>query len=381
MSKRFIMGRRFILGGTGTSQEGMPWSTGRFYWQMERWMVEHLGFEMRNVLDAQELMAGAAPLPEDTEIICLHIPLHRYNVKGLTAYLRSCPNARVILIPGGDRRMWNLERHYLGPFLERVAVILDCQKESWPKVGTFAQAWPLQAKKHVYFPDCINPEEWYNLEYNETPINKCILSGRIGGRYELRNFILGEMATDEELQSCVDVLKHPNFTSTEFSNIQLKKKQTGRISRVDTLTLSAFESLKDLACINQDGSAMVKQAYAELLHEYLGGLAIVGNTFNKVVISKHIEVVAVGSLMISEHLKDLDRMGFIPNYHYLEVNKQNVVKMIKDVCANPEKFSDIRRQGKEFVWKHHKLSDRLEWMKQIVDDIMSENIIEEKIYE
>jgi len=385
MSKKIILGatgnrgRKIILGGT-SKIDLYPWGTERMYWLLEKVMMSEMGFELFPALDIGRIGADAEPLPKDADIIYIHLTLHSYDIRGVVEHLKGCPNATVIFIPGGDRRMWDRDRGAVGPFLERVSVILDNQKNSWVGNNTFIQAWPKHAHKHIYFPNCIAPDSWYDWEYNEDPELKCILSGRFGGRYELRNFALTKMVENAEFRSYVDFLGHPN--SGQFSKqipaLKHHLKIGKRLSPVETLALSGLQAAEHLEMINEE--AVVKEEYQALLHKYVGGLAIVGNHLNQVVISKHTEIPAIGSLMISERFKDLDLMGFIPAVHYVEVNKENLVRKVVGICKNPDQYSAVRKSGMEFVRKHHGLVQRSEHMKKVVDSILAGKELEEAEY-
>jgi len=372
-------GRKVILGGT-SNIEFYPWGTERMYWLLEKGMMRTMGFELSPALDVGKLGLDSTPLPKDADIVYIHLTLHSYDIRGVVEHLKGCPNATVIFIPGGDRRMWDLDRAGVGPFLERVSVILDNQKNSWVGNNTFVQAWPKHAHKHIYFPNCIAPDSWCGWEYNEDPELKCILSGRIGGRYELRNFALTQMAKDAEFRSYVDFLGHPNGGQffKQIPPLKHHLKIGKKLSPVDAVALSGLQAAEHLDMINE--GSVVKEEYQALLHKYLGGLAIVGNHLNQVVISKHTEIPAIGSLMISERFKDLDLMGFIPEVHYAEVTRENLVSRVVDICRNPAEYSVIRKSGMEFVRKYHGLKSRLEFMEKVVDNILAGKRIEEAEY-
>jgi len=372
-------GRKVILGGT-SNIEFYPWGTERMYWLLEKGMMRIMGFELLPALDIGRLGVNVQPLPKDADIVYIHLTLHSYDIRGVVEYLKGCPNATVIFIPGGDRRMWDRDREAVGPFLDRVSVILDNQKNSWVGNNTFVQAWPKHAHKHIYFPNCIAPDSWCDWEYNENPELKCILSGRIGGRYELRNFALTKMVENAEFRSYVDFLGHPN--SGQFSKqipaLKHHLKIGKKLSPVETLALSGLQAAEHLEMINKE--SVVKEEYQALLHKYLGGLAIVGNHLNQVVISKHTEIPAIGSLLISERFKDLDLMGLVPEVHYAEVTRENLVSTVVDICRNPDEYAAIRKAGMEFVRKHHGLKSRLECMRNVVDNILAGKRIEEVTY-
>jgi len=373
------MSRKVILGGISDISL-YPWGTERMYWLLEQGMLSTMGFELLPALDIGRLGVDVESLPKDVDIVYMHLKLHNYDLKGVVDYLKGCPNATVIFIPGGDRRMWDKDRHLVGPFLERVSAILDNQKNSWVASKTFAEAWPKHAHKHIYFPNCIAPDSWYDWEYNEAPEPKCILSGRVGGRYELRNFALVKLVENAEFRSYVDILRHPNGRAfLEVIPVLQQRRNAGKkLSPVDDIALRDLQAYKRLEMVND--AAVVKEEYQAVLHRYLGCFAIVGSHLHQVVITKHTEVMAIGSLMISERFKDLDRMGFIPEVHYAEVTRENLVSRTVDICKNPSQYSVIRKCGMEFVRKHHGLEHRLACMAKVVDNILSGKRIEEVEY-
>lgn len=366
------MGRRIIITGVNRPVT-QPWGTTRMYWLLENYLVKNAGFEFYRSLSREGVINNPRPLPKDTEIIYIHFAMHMHDVKAVMGYISQCPNASVVFVPGGDRRMWDKDRGVLKPFLDRVSFIFDNQKDSWPLSPNFEEAWPPYVDKHIFLPNCIAPEdEWFRWGYNENPKPKCILSGRVGGRYELRNQVLGALVNDRELVQYVDVLRHPDYGTflVHCGKLEKQLKKAGKLSEVDMLALNALRAYKQVGPLNMGNENVVGWGYQRLLSDYLCGLAVDGSRVNTSVMMKHLEVPAVGGLMVSAQTPDLNRMGFIPDKHYIAVTSANLIEKIKEICRNPRGYEDIRRVGMEFVRKNHGISNRYAKVKEVLDGLL-----------
>lgn len=366
------MSKRIIITGVNRSRV-QPWATARVYWLLENYLVRNYKFELYNVLSKDKIVDGAKPLPKDTEIISIRFSVHNANFAAVMHYLNCCPKASIIFFPGGDRRMWDNDRDSMRPFLERVSFIFDGEKDSWPRLRSFEEAWPEYADKHIFLPNCVAPEsEWFCWEYNQNPVPKCLFSGRVGGRYEMRNLILAELVKDAELAQCVDVLRHPdyNFFVELYDRFVKQLKSDTGLSGVEKLALKALNAYKRISPINPGNEWVIRWEYQKLLSNYLCGLAVDGSRVNTSVMMKHLEIPAVGGLMVSGRTPDLDRMGFIPGKHYIAVTMGNIIETIKEICGNPKGYEDIRWAGMKFVRENHGISNRYKKVKEVIDGLL-----------
>ena len=68
---------------------------------------------------------------------------------------------------------------------------------------------------------------------------------------------------------------------------------------------------------------------------------------------------------------DLGKAGFISNRHYVPITKENVYEKITQCLKNPNEYSDIRREGMEFVRKNHSINNRMDFLKSVFEDLLN----------
>ena len=89
----------------------------------------------------------------------------------------------------------------------------------------------------------------------------------------------------------------------------------------------------------------------------------------KCVVSRYFEIPAVGTLLLAEQVRDFGRLGFVPYRHYGPIVKETVFKRIEICLANPERFTDIRRQTMEVARENHGINSRVKEFKRIMEEL------------
>lgn len=197
---------------------------------------------------------------------------------------------------------------------ERYDVILSSADE------LFHGLYPEYVGKMLYFPDFFGPHERYELPYNEKPTMRCLVSGTVSQEvYPLRQHILSN-GSEEYL----DYLPGP------------------------------------LA-----GHDVIGDKYARLLNSYFC-CATCSSVFNYT-LAKYWEITAAGSLLIANTTSDLEKLGMVPNEHFVPINFENAICTIKKVLADPERYEPIRRAGMEYVRENHSIRNRFETMKGVIN--------------
>lgn len=386
------MGKRFILGGNreGWGEESEIWETRKRRRLLEQRMIKRLGFKFRHVIDngkPRGIIPGSKPLPRDTEIIFISFPLQNYvqnsAITEIVEYLEPYKKAKVIYETGGDRRMWHWHRERSDPFIERCDIILDNQKLSWksnPHNTVFANQYPRMAKKHIFFPECFAPHRMYtDLPFNEKPIMKCLMSGRPGARYELRNYVIEQLGESEELREYFDIIRHPMYARmNEMDFLGFLKQKYKDVEGYDYKILSNYFKLSFVEEGANEFGNIVGKDYAKCLNRYFCGLGINGGRKTQAAIMKHFEIPAAGSLMLAEPFPDLDRAGFVPGKHYVEIKAEykgyyetvtDVIERVMEVLQNPDAYQEIRRAGTEFVRKNHSINNRWIQLRKIIKEL------------
>jgi len=199
-----------------------------------------------------------------------------------------------------------------------------------PYDTAFKSQWPQYVEKYECFPHFFAPHNRYvNINFNRYPLNNVLLSGSIGfgtggiDIYPMRRHIR------DNASGHLTYLLHPGY-------------HTGR--------------------------GIVRDDYAKFIGSHLGGIAT-ASRFGYVV-TKYFEIPATGALLLGERIGDLDKLGFIPNEHYIPITKENVLGVVDECCANPQKYTEIRMAGMEFVRENHSVNNRIVQLEEIIKSVV-----------
>lgn len=204
--------------------------------------------------------------------------------------------------------------------LERSDLILSMAN------AKFRKGWPQFVNKFIFWPAFFSPDERFTkFEFNEKPIMKCLFSGLIKKAYPMRKAILKEAAG--KAKKMIYNLPHPG---------------TYGANRKEAITRDAF---------------------AKMLHSYFCG--ITSTTSFECVISKTLEIPAVGSLLLMNQVEDLDTMGFIPFTHYVPITYENITKQISKCLRMPEKYRKTRLNGMDLVRSRHGFNNRIDQLERL----------------
>jgi len=89
------------------------------------------------------------------------------------------------------------------------------------------------------------------------------------------------------------------------------------------------------------------------------------------VLAKYFEIPAAKTLLIANECKDLGLLGFIPEKHYIKLEKDNTANYnrIKEVLQNNKNYDNIINDSYELVLNNHTAEHRIERFKQILQKI------------
>ncbi len=199
-----------------------------------------------------------------------------------------------------------------GALLERSDVILSGSDK------LFRDKWPQFVDKFQFFPPYFSPTKRFTrFKTNTHPKMRCLLAGVVNTHYPIRVKIQQEWAKS----GMVDVLPFPGTYGAKKVN------------------------------------AVTRDEFAALLHSYYCGVT---SSVYGCVICKALEIPAVGALLLTDSVDDMEMMGFIPGKHYVPITVDNVMGQVDECLANPEKYRDIRMNGMEMVRSKHGFDTRME---------------------
>lgn len=195
----------------------------------------------------------------------------------------------------------------------------------------FKAKYPKYVSKTVFFPNFFAPHKRYaNLKFNENPIRKCLLLGRLfEPTYPLRRYIY---AHRDPLK--VDVMAHPGGHP--------KAKHY------------------------KDKRYYIGDRYAQRLNDYFACVTCGGDGG---VLTKYLEIPATGSLMLIDDTPDARTIGLYPDEHYVAITKENCLAKIDEVLSNPSAYTEIRKKGRELVLREHSVNNRFETLVNLIKEL------------
>lgn len=84
---------------------------------------------------------------------------------------------------------------------------------------------------------------------------------------------------------------------------------------------------------------------------------------------KYFEALACKTLLLAPTFKELEDLGFIPDYHFVAINEKNFSEKAAYYLNNDAKRKQITEQGYQFVHKTHTLQIRTKQLIQTLENI------------
>ena len=86
-------------------------------------------------------------------------------------------------------------------------------------------------------------------------------------------------------------------------------------------------------------------------------------------LAKYFEIPAAGSLLVAKKCKDIEELGFIPNVHYIEVQEDNHIDVIRAILKGENKYDDIVEEGRKLVLENFGIEKRIKQLERIIDEV------------
>lgn len=245
-------------------------------------------------------------------IIAYAIPHHSFPDYSLAPFLDLPSSTKLIVFTRDD---WCFENTLCR---QRRDLMFHRADMVWtPNFSLCSELYPQYANKIYFFPFFYADDARYHWDSPKlNPLKKFILSGAVSKHYKFREHIASA--------------KHPQ--------IDVRHSQF-----------------------------MVGDAYANMLREYYG--AVSSSIIYEQVHAKVFETLAAGLLLLIDQTFDMDILGFVPNEHYIAVEKEDVLQSVDACLSNPDYFYEVRRCGMQFVKENHSLSRRLELVKFLLEEL------------
>jgi len=195
------------------------------------------------------------------------------------------------------------------------------------------------AHQITFFPQFYAPEGAYHLRWNRSPVMKCLLTGHTANPlYPIRH-IIHKKLEDSYWQHRIRRMRHPRWDGGKSP------------------VLAKWEI-----------PAKCRGEYAQEIRRYFCSIAT-GSTM-KFAVAKYFEIAAVGTLILGEPIKDIDRAGFAPWEHYIPITKRDVMDGIKYALENPgPKLDKIRKNARTLVRNNHSMLKRIRTFKKYLREI------------
>jgi len=182
----------------------------------------------------------------------------------------------------------------------------------------FVKMYPQFLDKYEFLPLFYGPHKRYiDLTFNTEPKMKCLLSG----------------ATKDTIYPIRHLVKSGGMSEVVYRN----------------------------------SNYALGDAYPKLINSYF--CCMTSSSIFNFAVGKYFEIPAAGSLLIANETNDLNRVGFIPNQHYVSITKTNAIETIKRCVNNPAAYNEIRKNGMDYVRKNHSVVNRVEKLKELFKEI------------
>lgn len=281
----------------------------------DRWEIlfkmlkEKFGFSFCSIEEIESL-------PKDVDTMLLCVSPKQINSDHLLNAIRQNRGVRLIT--------YIVDLHVQGNrfanLLEGSDVILSVDNEG------FRREWPQLVKKFVFFPMFFAPHDRYSkFSLNKNPIMKCLLAGATSVHYPLR-IQLNQIAKEH----------------SKLFDISPYRGTHGALYR----------------------GVVTRGAFAEMLHSYF---CVATSTVYQCVISKIFEIPATGSLLLTNRVKNMDALGFVPFKHYIPIDSENALDRITQCLAHPEDYEKIRQEGMDLVHASHSINNRMEIFGRVLE--------------
>jgi len=207
----------------------------------------------------------------------------------------------------------------LKKLMDRADVILN------PHDFAFTKIFPDYIDKYVNCPQFASSEYYSKLELNKEPIMKCLFTGRYNQRlYPIRKYIYKHKTEN------IVVLPHSGWrTDNPGSTVGFK--------------------------------------YAQELNKYF--CSVTTATIMDFVVGKYFEIMASGSLLLATYTPDLDFFCIKNKVHYIQITKNNFFETLDTVLKNPERYEDIRREGRRFVLENSTEKNNLKIFNKMMETL------------
>lgn len=184
-----------------------------------------------------------------------------------------------------------------------------------------------------YIPYSSVDEFFSELEFNDKPKNKVLISGAVNNVYPLREFICSNIFNEY-----TERLVHPSYNKYTHNFIQGEY----------------YKKLNEYLCCFTDAS----------LYKY--------------VLAKVFEICSVGSLLLVEDTikNELNDLGFFDNINCIFCNKNNLENKLKWILNDENRYlvDNIRKSGMELVRQQHTTKKRAKMFNDIVKKYFENDI-------
>lgn len=126
-----------------------------------------------------------------------------------------------------------------------------------------------------------------------------------------------------------------------------------------------YRNIKD-----HEKNVFVREAYAKEINK--AKIFLTGNSKYNYPLGKNFEVPACNTLLLAPPSNELKDLGFIPEVHYIPINKENFEEKAKYYLQHKCERERIARQGMEMVHERHSTSKRADQFVKVIKKIISD---------
>lgn len=285
---------------------------------------------------AADALGGVVQAAEDFNPACdvlFVVSLSHWPRNGLDKLERLPSCVRVVC--WHDDLFWATDRHRrtIDQTFARSDLIIHGSKYA------FLDLWGKYEAKSRWLPLFASPYFFRGISHRQA--GRCLLSGATREwHYPFRHFVKSAGSP------YVDVLGHPGYRVRPGDCVGKKYASLlGSYFCCVTCGGSSYGACK----YSWEGR---RHYYETPLDDCLGPSLGVFKTRGQVLL-KFFEIPAVGSLLITDGVPELEEMGFVAGENYVRAGRGEVLEAIEDCCKNRERYERVKRRGWVLARKHH----------------------------
>ena len=120
-------------------------------------------------------------------------------------------------------------------------------------------------------------------------------------------------------------------------------------------------------CYERDDKYKVGPAYYKELSKFF--CALTTPSVLGYVVAKYMEIPACGCLLLAEHTKDMDALGFQDGVNYIRVDKESFRVDLFDILENAGEYKEVIKNGYDLIMNNYTIDHAVERFRRAMETL------------